>query len=694
MKKTAAAPTAEHQAHAADPAARLATPAGAVIQRACACGGQAGLGGDCEACRRQKGLGLQPKLAVNRPGDRWERAADRAAAQVLEGRAIPAAQAAPAPPPVDRLASTGAEPAPSAPAGLESGLAHLAGGAPLPTGPRGFFEAGYGRDFSRVRVHHGPQAGQLARSVQALAFTRGRDIVFGEGQYAPASAAGQRLLAHELAHVVQQGAAGHAPAANVVQRSYGTAEPDEVGRWTMPTPQVTVRAPGAAEPAADAASPDMETEAGEQPPEVQRQDGGTPSAVASPTLALTPGTALTRGGNLAAAVNFTPSAGERLNVTGWEYHTPASDVVSRPTTDANFQTQWAGTMALSGELRLTYTVTPAGGAAGAPQTLAQAVTVNDRTGTQFASTVTDNAETARSGQPSPPRLFSQLGIHNANITNPGTTSSNITSGPNQAFTFVSAVTNGRYTSSPQLHPDVTNASSAFRVFHQNSSVLFKVSNANGAKTRIPVGEYSNFTQNPLSWDVPNWEQFYKRHGIFTVQATGGGNTVTLANANWGLASNARDANLQITNDAAVRTQLGIGAADSYTTSVTTNFTWEGFALMASASIPTGVRSHEFVHATHSHRANFHKMMRALDPQKVIERTVSTPSNAVTFSTKLDDLRTEILTPNHELVDEAASARQERFVAVAGQTMAGINTDPATNAFLGNVWDITGNQPMT
>jgi hypothetical protein len=345
-------------------------------------------------------------------------------------------------------------------------------------------------------------------------------------------------------------------------------------------------------------------------------------------------------------------------------------------------------------MQLSYTVTPAGGAAGATQTLNQAVTVNDRTGAPFASTVTDNAETARSGQPSPPRLFRQLGIHNANVTNPSPTSSNITSGPNQAFTFVSTVTNGTYTSSPQLHPDVTNASSSFRTFHQDSSVLFKVNATSGAKTRIPVSEYSNFVQSPLSWDVPDWEAFYKRHGIFTIQATAGNTTRTVANANWGLDSNARNANVQITNDAAVRAQLGIGASDSYSVSVTTNFTWSGFSLMPSADIPGGVRSHEFGHATHSHRANFHKMMRALDPQKVIERTVSTPSNTVNFNTKLTDLQTEILKPNHELVDEAASASQERFVEVAGASMAGVNTNPDTNAFLGNVWDITGNQPMT
>lgn len=718
MKKAAAAPTltTATAAPATEQAVRLTARAGAVLQRACACGGQAGLGGECEDCRRQKRLGLQAKLAVNQPGDRWEQEADVAAARIMADHPRPTPPSGERPPGIraaagrERLtprpllsAAQGAgQESGSHPPGLQGELADLSGGIPLPSRQRRFFEAGYGRDFSGVRLHSGPDAARLAGSVQALAFTRGRDIVFGAGQYAPATTASQRLLAHELAHVVQQGAAGHA--ANVVQRSYGTVRPEEMGRWAVPAPAVTIGQSG--EPAtgeeaqpepekATAPEPaDLEREPGEQTPHIQRQEGGTPPALASPSLSLTPGTALTRGGSLTAAVNFTPTAGERLNVTAWEYRTTAGDVVTRPATDADFQARWAGTMALSGRMQLSYTVTPAGGAAGATQTLDQAVTVNDRTGAPFVSTVTNNAETARTGQPSPPRQFDQLGLHNATITNPTPTSSSITSGPNQAFTYVSTVTNGTYTSSPLIHPDVTNASSAFRVFHQDGSVLFKVNATSGAKTRIPVSEYSNFVQDPLSWDVPSWEQFYKRHGIFTIHAAAGGNTVTVANANWGLDNNARDANVQITNAAAVRTQLGISATDGFSTSVTTNFSWEGFSLMPSASLPGGVRSHEFVHATHSHRANFHKMMRALDPQKVIERTVSTPSNTVNFNTKLATLRTEILAPNHELVDEAASASQERFVEVAGQSMAGVNTDPGSGAFLGNVWNIRGNQPMT
>lgn len=59
-------------------------------------------------------------------------------------------------------------------------------------------------DFSQVRIHTGDKAAQSARSINALAYTVGRDIVFGAQQYTPNTGAGQELLAHELAHVIQQ----------------------------------------------------------------------------------------------------------------------------------------------------------------------------------------------------------------------------------------------------------------------------------------------------------------------------------------------------------------------------------------------------------------------------------------------------------------------------------------------------------
>jgi len=81
-------------------------------------------------------------------------------------------------------------------------------GRPLDAGTRAFMEPSFGRDFSRVRVHTGAQAAESARAVNAMAYTVGSDVVFASGQYAPSRVEGQRLLAHELAHVAQQEEAG------------------------------------------------------------------------------------------------------------------------------------------------------------------------------------------------------------------------------------------------------------------------------------------------------------------------------------------------------------------------------------------------------------------------------------------------------------------------------------------------------
>ena len=69
---------------------------------------------------------------------------------------------------------------------------------------RAFMEPRFGQDFSRVRVHTDTQAAESARAVNAQAYTVGRDVVFGAGQYAPNTQPGAWLLAHELAHVAQQ----------------------------------------------------------------------------------------------------------------------------------------------------------------------------------------------------------------------------------------------------------------------------------------------------------------------------------------------------------------------------------------------------------------------------------------------------------------------------------------------------------
>ena len=88
---------------------------------------------------------------------------------------------------------------------VESGIKSLGGGGrPLADSLRAFFEPRFGHDFGHVRIHTGCEAAQLARAVNARAFTVGRDVVFGAGEYAPETTAGKRLLAHELTHVLQQ----------------------------------------------------------------------------------------------------------------------------------------------------------------------------------------------------------------------------------------------------------------------------------------------------------------------------------------------------------------------------------------------------------------------------------------------------------------------------------------------------------
>lgn len=89
--------------------------------------------------------------------------------------------------------------------GIENHIQSMKGGGnPLSEEERTIFEPRFGADFSQVRLHTDTNAAQVARLVNARAFTTGREIVFGEGQYAPETTTGQRLLAHELTHVVQQ----------------------------------------------------------------------------------------------------------------------------------------------------------------------------------------------------------------------------------------------------------------------------------------------------------------------------------------------------------------------------------------------------------------------------------------------------------------------------------------------------------
>lgn len=81
-------------------------------------------------------------------------------------------------------------------------------GKPLDTKTQSFMENRFGADFSNVKIHTGAKATSLNNSIQAKAFTTGKDIYFNQGEYNPTSHSGKKLLAHELTHTIQQGAAG------------------------------------------------------------------------------------------------------------------------------------------------------------------------------------------------------------------------------------------------------------------------------------------------------------------------------------------------------------------------------------------------------------------------------------------------------------------------------------------------------
>lgn len=129
-----------------------------LLQRQCACGQHTIAGGECAECRKKR-LPLQ-----------------RRAANQTEPAAVP--------PIVHEV--------------LRSP------GRPLDPDTHLFMELCFGHDFSQVRIHSDAKAAESARAIDALAYTVGRDVVFSSGRYSPRKRGGRQLLAHELAHVVQQ----------------------------------------------------------------------------------------------------------------------------------------------------------------------------------------------------------------------------------------------------------------------------------------------------------------------------------------------------------------------------------------------------------------------------------------------------------------------------------------------------------
>jgi hypothetical protein len=101
---------------------------------------------------------------------------------------------------------------------VEAAIAASSGrGRPLDARVSDQIGGALGDSFTDVRVHHDDHAAALSRAVSARAFTVGRDIFFGAGEYTPGTAGGRELLTHELAHVVQQRAAPHSGPLTVSQ---------------------------------------------------------------------------------------------------------------------------------------------------------------------------------------------------------------------------------------------------------------------------------------------------------------------------------------------------------------------------------------------------------------------------------------------------------------------------------------------
>lgn len=164
-------------------------------------------------------------------------------------------------------------------------------GRALDAGTRAYFEPRFGHDFAEVRVHDDRRADESARSVRALAYTVGSHVVFRAGAFSPATAHGRRLLAHELAHVVQQadasprswapaGGRSSAPAGGAASRSLAVVPAgDRSEREADRIADAVVRA--------DARAPAGGREASPHPaPRVARQADSEEEPAAAPEAAV------------------------------------------------------------------------------------------------------------------------------------------------------------------------------------------------------------------------------------------------------------------------------------------------------------------------------------------------------------------------------------------------------------------------
>lgn len=205
-----------------------------IMQRQCT-SGQHAIGGECDECRKKKGI-LQ-RAAVN--------------------------------------------PAPNAVPPIVHEVLRSPGQL-LDDSTRAFMEPRFGHDFSRVRVHTDSKAEESAKAVNALAYTVGDKVVFGSGQYAPRTMAGQWLMAHELAHVVQQSMVTKTPQASLIINSHlhsSEQEADAMARQIISKPS-----PALSKTHRDVSYKPITLQSPQSTPVVQRAVTGTPSAVGAHQL--------------------------------------------------------------------------------------------------------------------------------------------------------------------------------------------------------------------------------------------------------------------------------------------------------------------------------------------------------------------------------------------------------------------------
>jgi hypothetical protein len=186
---------------------------------------------------------VQAKMAVSSPSDPFEVEAEKVAADFVKrsydpgsgggvgiSRSITPLVARRAS--GDGLENSGAGLETSADAAQKISRATASGGRPLDGATRSRFEDGLGADLSAVKVHTDSSSDTLCRSLSADAFSTGRDVFFSSGTFNPGTKSGDHLLAHELTHVVQQGAAPTI-ARSKAAPSAGQAEEGSVFRLTV-----------------------------------------------------------------------------------------------------------------------------------------------------------------------------------------------------------------------------------------------------------------------------------------------------------------------------------------------------------------------------------------------------------------------------------------------------------------------------